>query len=303
MALFLQRVIDGLSNGAIFAVVAIALVLIFKATTLINFAQGELAMLGAFLFYVFAVQAFELPLIVAAIIAMALSSLLGVTIERVLVRPFDPQDHLPVVLITLGIFYIVNAVAGDVWNYESRAVPSIFPNGFDDFVSVGGARIFYDSIGMMVGLGLMYLAVYLILNKTKMGLAFRAVSSNTESSRLVGIRVGRILSFGWAAACAFGTLGAILVAPRLTLHPNMMAPILVYALAGAAFGGLDSIGGAAIGGIVVGLINSVGLGYLTGFEPFEAFRATPLVPPVILLLTVLWFRPSGMFGTKRIERV
>lgn len=303
MDLLLQRIIDGLSNGAIYAVVAIALVLIFKATTLVNFAQGELAMFGGFIFYVFAVQAYELPLLVAAVIAMALSALLGVTVERVLVRPFDPQDHLPVVLITLGIFYIVNAVAGDIWNYEPRAVPSLFPNNFDDFISIGGARLFYDSLGILVSLGLMYLVVYLILNKTKMGLAFRAVSSNTESSRLVGIRVGRILSFGWAAACAFGTLGAVLVAPRLLLSPNMMAPVLVYALAGAAFGGLDSIGGAAIGGLVVGLLNSLVLGYLTDIDAFSSFRATPLLPPMLLLLTVLWFKPSGMFGTKQIERV
>lgn len=303
MDLFLQRIIDGLSNGAIYAVVAIALVLIFKSTTLINFAQGELAMFGAFFFYVFAVQAFQLPMVVAIVIAMALSSLLGITIERTLVRPFDPQDHLPVVLITLGIFYIVNAVAGEIWNYESRVMPSLFPNRFDDFVAVGGARLFYDSLGILVSLLLMYAVVNLVLTKTKMGLAFRAVSSNTDSSRLVGIRVGRILSFGWASACAFGTLGAILVAPRLTLHPNMMAPILVYALAGAAFGGLDSIGGAAIGGLLVGLLNGVVVGYITDIDAFEAFRATPLVPPVILLLSVLWFRPAGMFGTKRIERV
>jgi len=299
MQLFLQRVFDGISNGAIYAVVAIALVLIFKATTLINFAQGELAMIGAFFAYIFAVQVIGMHVILAAIIAMALSAVLGMGIERTLLRPFDPTDHLPVVLITLGVFYIVNALAGSIWNYETRVLPSLFPNEFDDLITIGGARLFYDIASLLVMLGVLHV----VLNMTKMGLAFRAVSSNTESSRLVGIRVGRVLSFGWALACAFGTLGAILVAPKLTLNPNMMAFVLIYSLAAAAFGGLDSVMGAAVGGIVVGLLNSIVLGYLTDIDAFSSFRATPLVPPLILLLVVLWFKPSGLFGTRTIERV
>ena len=313
MQLFFQRLIDGIQNGAIYSVVAIPMVLIFKATTLINFAQGELAMIGAFFGFIFAVQAFSLPLWLAAIIAMLLAAALGMTIERTLLRPFDPADHLPVVLITLGIFYIVNAVAGDVWNYQARVMPSFFPNEFNDVWVIGGVRLFHDSVGIIVSLALMLGVLYLILNKTKMGLAFRAVSSNTESSRLVGIRVGRILSFGWALACAFGALGAILVAPRITLQPNMMAPILIYALAAAAFGGLDSVFGAALGGFAVGILNSVVLFYIADldFGPtnwlfgnhLDTITAAPLIGPIVLLIGVLWFKPSGLFGTKSIERV
>ncbi len=301
--LLLQRIFDGVSTGAVYATVAVAMVLIFKATTLINFAQGELAMIGAFFAYVFAVQALQLPMVLAIIFAMALSALLGMGIERALLRSFDPDDHLPVVLITLGVFYIVNALAGQIWNYQPRIMPSLFPNNFDDKWTIGGANLFYDAVGITLSLLLMLSVIYVILNKTKMGLAFRAVSSNSESSRLVGIRVGRVLSFGWALACAFGTLGAILVAPRITLQPQMMAFVLVYALAAAAFGGLDSVLGAAIGGLAVGLINSVGLGFLTDIDAFQDFRATPLIPPLLLLLGTLWFRPSGLFGTKRVERV
>ena len=303
MQLFFQRVFDGIQNGAIYSVVAIPLVLIFKATTLANFAQGELAMIGAFFGYVFAVQWLQLPLALAAVIAMVLAAALGMGIERLLLRPFDPTDHLPVVLITLGVFYIVNAFAGDIWNYQARIMPSFFPNEFNDVWEIGGVRIFHDSAGIIISLLVMLAILYVILNKTKMGLAFRAVSSNTESSRLVGIRVGRILSFGWALACAFGALGAILVAPRITLQPNMMAPILVYALAAAAFGGLDSVFGAALGGLVVGLLNSVIFGYITDIDAVKGFSAVPLVPPMILLLVVLWFKPSGLFGTKTIARV
>jgi len=317
MNLFLQRVIDGLQNGAIYSVVAIPMVLIFKATTLINFAQGELAMIGAFFAFVFAVQVWQLPVILAAILAMMLAALLGMGIERTMLRSFDPTDHLPVVLITLGVFYIVNAFAGDIWNYQAQGT---VPNLLYDLPLIGdwmqgrtsffvsessplGLRIQHDSVGLIGSLIIMLLALHVILNRTKMGLAFRGVSSNTESSRLVGIRVGRILSFGWGLACAFGALGAILVAPRITLQPNMMLTVLVYALAAAAFGGLDSVGGAAIGGFAVGLLNSVVLGYIADVDRLSSLTAAPLVMPVLLLLVVLWFKPQGLFGTKTVERV
>ena len=302
MVLFLQRLFDGLELGAIYAVVAVALVLIFKATTLINFAQGELAMFGAFIAYVLAVEQ-GLPIGIAIIIAMALSSVVGMTIERILIRPFDPTDHLPVVLITLGIFLILNAVAGEIWNYQPRAFPSMFPKGPDDFFSVGGARLFYSSLGVWGMLALMMFVLYLILNKTKIGLAFRAVSSNTDSARLVGIRTGRTLMFGWALACAFGTLGASLVAPRLFIQPNMMAALLIFSFAAAALGGLDSLPGAVLGGIIVGTVQSLLVGYLADWEPLTFLRNLGLAVAFFVILTVLLFRPSGLFGTSRVERV
>lgn len=309
MTLFLQRLIDGLQNGVIYSVVAIPMVLIFKATTLINFAQGELAMIGAFFCFVFAVQVMSLPVWLAAIIAMILAGLLGMGIERTLLRPFDPTDHLPVVLITLGIFYIINAVAGDIWNYQSQVeVPKLLPQD-DTWVFMKseenrlGLRIQEYSLWLLLSLLAMLFVLYLILNKTKMGLAFRGVSSNTESSRLVGIRVGRVLQFGWALACAFGALGAILVAPKITLQPNMMLLILVYALAAAALGGLDSVAGAALGGFIIGLVNSVILGYISDIDSLSSLTAAPLITPVIIMLIVLWFKPTGLFGTKTVARV
>ncbi len=307
--LLLQRIFDGVATGAIYAAVAVALVLIFKATTLVNFAQGELAMLGAFITYAMAVQWEALDgalgtgftrIWVSAVIAMAASAVLAVVVERVLVRPFDPDDHLPVVLITLGLFLVINAVAGEIWNFEPRAMPALFPDGRFD---VAGARLFYDTLGIIIVLGLMLGGLFLILGKTKMGLAFRAVSSNVESARLVGVRTGRVLGFGWALAAGIGTLGAVLVAPRLSLSPIMMAVVLIYALAAASIGGLDSLGGAAIGGLVIGLVNSVGVQYLANIEALKFLQAAPLILSIVAMLLTLWFRPSGLFGTKRVERV
>ncbi len=319
MQLLLQRIFDGLDNGAVYAVVAVALVLIFKATTLINFAQGELAMFGTFIAYLlaadsdssalsytlnwasFSVGFLNVGLIAAVLVAMAISAAAGAAIERVLIRPFDPTDHLPVVLITLGIFLILNSMAGYLWNFNPRPFPSLFPNGPDDFVGIGGARLRYTVIGTWAVLALMGTVLWFILSKTKIGLAFRAVSSNTESARLVGVRVGKTLMFGWALAAAFGTLGGSLVAPKLFLQPNMMATLLIFSFAAATIGGLDSLVGAVVGGISIGLIQSVLVGYLGDFDP--AFIILSLAVAFVCILIVLWFKPAGLFGTSRVERV
>ena len=319
MQLFLQRLFDGLDNGAVYAVVAVALVLIFKATTLINFAQGELAMFGTFIAYVLATDSessalsytlgwadtnvgpVDVGLIAAILVAMAISAAAGAAIERVLIRPFDPTDHLPVVLITLGIFLILNAVAGYLWNFNPRPFPSLFPSGPDDYIAIGRARLRYTVIGTWLVMGAMGLFLWFLLTRTKVGLAFRGVSSNTESSRLVGVRVGKTLMFGWALAAAFGTLGGSLVAPKLFLQPNMMATLLIFSFAAATIGGLDSLVGAVVGGISIGLIQSILVGYLGDFDP--AFIILSLAVAFVVILIVLWFKPSGLFGTSRVERV
>lgn len=307
--LFFQRLFDGLDNGAVYAIVAVALVLIFKATTLINFAQGELAMFGTFLAYVaavtwgwdgFNVGPIPVGLIAAVLVAMAISAVVGASIERVLIRPFDPTDHLPVVLITLGIFLILNAIAGFIWNVNPRPFPSMFPDR-SNFIDVFGARLFYDVVGTWTVLAVMGVALYFILQRTKIGLAFRAVSSNTESSRLVGVRVGRVLMFGWALAAAFGTLGGAMVAPKLFLKPDMMALLLIFSFAAATIGGLDSLIGAVIGGISIGLIQSILVGYLGDND--SAFTILSLAVAFVVILFILWFKPSGLFGTERVERV
>ena len=305
-------IFNGLSLGAIYGTVALALVLIFKATTLINFATGELAMLGAFLVYVLHMEQ-GLWLWLSMALAMVISAGLGVLIERSLTRPFDPADHLPVVLITLGLILIINAVAGDIWNYQDRIhsnpigqFPSWVPCvGGDRCVEVLGCRLMFQSIGIWVTLAFALFVLGLILNKTKAGLAFRAVSSNVESARLVGVHTGRTLGFGWAIASAFGTLGAVLVAPQLGgVNPNMMATILIYALAGAALGGLDSLGGAVLGGILVGLFLAV-LVTWGGVVVFGQLYMSilQLAAAFLIILIVLLFRPSGLFGTRRVERV
>jgi branched-chain amino acid transport system permease protein len=295
--LFLARFFDGISSGATYAAIAVALVLIYKATTLINFAQGELAMLGTFVTYVVAVEQ-GLPVVVALVLAMVVTALLAAATERVLIRPFDPSNHLPLVIITLGLFLLINALAGMIWGYDPRRFPGVFPD--DDVLTFGIARLRWYTVGTLVTVVVLLLLLSLLLRKTKIGLAFRAVSSNLESAGLVGVRAGPTLQFGWALAAAVGTLAGVLFVsdPVRQLDPNFAQRVLIFASAAAVLGGLDSLWGALAGGLALGLVESIVVGYVE-WIPSQFGLATA----VFVLIAVLIIRPEGLFGSKRVERV
>lgn len=297
MELFLARLFDGLSSGGTYAVIAVALVLIYKATTLINFAQGELAMLGSFLVYIVAIEQ-GLPIHLAVVIGMVVSAVLAAGIERVLIRPFDPADHLPLVIITLGLFLAINSIAGMVWGFDPRKFPRLFPEG--DVWTFGIARLRWYTVGTVLTVLVLLVLLTLLLNKTKIGLAFRAVSSNLESSGLVGVRAGPTLQFGWMLATAVGTLaGALFVAdPFRQLDPTWAQRVLIFAAAAAVIGGLDSLWGALAGGIILGLVESLVVGYVDWIPSQMGMAAA-----VVAILIVLVIRPNGLFGSKAVERV
>ena len=297
MELFIARVFDGFSNGATYALIALALVMIYKATTLINFAQGEMAMFGAFIVLVLATEQ-GLPMWVAVVVGMLLSAAIGAVIERTLIRPFDPADHLPLVIITLGLFLVFGSLAGIIWRFDPRQFPQLFPSG--NALSFGVATLTWYTVFVVITVLVVAGLLTLLLTKTKIGLAFRAVSSNLESSELSGIRVGPTLQFGWALAAAVGTLGAsIYVAdPIRQLEPTVMARVLIFSATAAALGGLDSLWGAIIGGMIIGMVQSIVVQYVP-FIPNELSLAVA----VLVLVLVLVFKPSGLFGTPAVERV
>jgi branched-chain amino acid transport system permease protein len=297
MELFIARIFDGFANGATYGLIALALVIIYKATTLINFAQGEMAMFGAFIVLVLATER-GLPMWGAVVVGMLISAAIGALIERVLIRPFDPSDHLPLVIITLGLFLVFGALAGIIWRFDPRRFPRLFPAG--NAITIGVATLTWYTVCVTITMLAVVGLLTLMLKKTKIGLAFRAVSSNLESAQLSGIRVGPTLQFGWALAAAVGTLGAsIYVAnPVFQLEPSVMARVLIFSAAAAALGGLDSLGGAIIGGLIIGMVQSIMVQYI-GFIPNEL----GLAAAVFVLMVVLLFKPSGLFGTKSVERV
>jgi branched-chain amino acid transport system permease protein len=289
MDLLVHQIFSGLATGGIYASVALALVMIYQATHLVNFAQGELAMFSTYIAW--SLMQVGLPYWAAFFLTVALSFVLGVLIERVIVRPVENASILSVVIVFIGLQVIVNSVAGWIFSYTIKPFPSPFP----EQPLFGNRYISSHELGSiaitLVVLGLLFS----FFRFTPLGLAMRAAAQNPVSSRLVGIRVGWMLALGWGLASAIGSIAGIMVAPTVFLEPNMMLGILLYAFAAALLGGIDSPGGAVVGGFIVGVLENL-VGSLLGTE-------LKLSVALVLIVGVLVVRPSGLFGKVQVSRV
>jgi branched-chain amino acid transport system permease protein len=296
MDLFLDRLVLGLEQGAIYASVAMALVLIYRATGLINFAQGEMALFSTFLTWQLWDNGWAIwP---AIVVAMAVSFVGGAVIERVIIRPVgDAQTNaLAIVIVTIGMLLAINALVGWIWGTNGRVFPKIFGGGTFE---IGPVEISYQAVGALTVLAIEVVLLFLLFQKTKLGLAMRSVTSNTESSRLVGIRVGRVLMFGWGLAAAVGALGGALYASELSaIDTTIFFQLLVYAFAAATLGGFDSPLGAVVGGLSVGVVTVMAGGYVDWIGEDLKLGAA-----FVLILVVLLVRPEGLFGRKQVKRV
>ncbi|BBK41419.1 branched-chain amino acid ABC transporter permease [Allostella vacuolata] len=289
MEAFLHQVLSGLATGGIYAIVALALVMIYQATHLVNFAQGEMAMFSTYLAWTM-IDA-GLPYWGAFAGTVALSFALGIAIERIVIRPVGNAPVLAVVIVFIGLLVILNSVAGWIYTYTIKSFPSPFPGG-----SVLGGYLSRHELGVMgVTLGVLLL-LFLFFRFTPLGLAMRAAAQNPVSSRLVGIRVGWMLALGWGLAAAIGAVAGMMVAPIVFLDPNMMAGILLYGFAGALLGGIDNPAGAVAGGLAVGVLENLSGAYLVGTE-------LKLTVALVLIVGVLVVRPSGLFGRVLVNRV
>ncbi|MBI5909216.1 MAG: branched-chain amino acid ABC transporter permease [Betaproteobacteria bacterium] len=291
MDAFLDQVFAGLATGGIYASVALALVMIYQATHLVNFAQGEIAMFSTYIAWTL-IEA-GVPYWPAFFLTVAIAFILGVLIERVIVRPVEQAPVLAVVVVFIGLLVIFNSLAGWIYTYTIKVFPSPFPKLPLHF----GAHSFSAHELGAVGVTLMVLALlYGFFRYTPLGLAMRAVAQNPESSRLVGIRVGWMLALGWGLAAAIGAIAGMMVAPTVYLDPNMMAGILLYAFAAALVGGVDNPGGAVLGGFIVGVLENLLGAYVIGNE-------LKLSVALVLIIGVLVIRPSGLFGKVHVSRV
>lgn len=313
MELFLQRIFDAMFNGAIYASLAIALVTIYRATGLLNFAQGELATFSAYFGFLLLSPSgaaltgagivsvlpglpWPVPLAIAG--AVVFGTAAGALTERLLIRPLEGRPDISVVNITIGLFIAINALTVEFWGTGPRPFPSPFPSEPGDYVSIAGARLRLASIGVWLTLLLVLGLLGLFLHRTKMGLAFRGITGNRASAELCGVRVGRTLMVGWAVAAGIGALAAALVADVVLLEPFMMIRLLIFSFAAATIGGLDSPLGALVGGVIVAMAQTLVPGYL----PFISTELS-LLPPLVVMGLVLLIQPTGLFGTKRVERV
>lgn len=308
MALFLQRLVDGLSEGSIYALLALGLVIIYRGTGHLNFAQGEMALFSTYTVYQFG--EWGVPIGIAVLLGMAIGFVLGATTEVALVRPISKKSTFAVFIVTIGLFQFLNWIDGAIWGGQqlpSSAVgskqshfPSLFPNDPTDFFTIFGAHIKYQSIGVLILVLAIFGLLFLVFNFTRLGLAMRAVASNTESARLVGIRTSTVLMVSWGIAAAIGALGGVVFAGiNSNVNLGLMFNVFIFGSAAATLGGFDSPGGAIVGGLSIGVIQSLVAGYADQWVGQEMKVGVSF----LILLLVLLIRPSGIFGTSKVERV
>ena len=286
---FLQQIFSGLAAGSIYASLALALVMIYRATDLVNFAQGEMAMFSTYIAWTL-INA-GLPFWLAFLITLAASFLGGMIIERVVIRPVENAPVLAAVVVTIGLLLIFNSVAGWIYTYTVQDFPSPFPDR-----PVFGALMTTRDLGVIGVTLLMLVLLFAFFRYTPIGLAMRAAAQNPASARLCGIRVGRMLAIGWGLAAMIGATAGVMVAPVLFLDPNMMGGVLIYAFAGALLGGITSPVGAVVGGLIVGVTENLVGTYLIASQ-------LKLTVAFALIILVLVFRPNGLFGTAIVRRV
>ena len=284
-----HQILSGLATGGIYASVALALVMIYQATHLVNFAQGEMAMFATYLAW--ALLQAGVPYWAAFAITVVGAFVLGVAIERIIVRPVENAPILAVVIVFIALLVIFNSVAGWIFTYTIKPFPSPFPAE----PLFGNPYLSSHELGSMAITLIVLLLLFVFFRFTPLGLAMRAAAQNRVSSRLVGIRVGWMLALGWGLAAAIGAIAGMMVAPTVFLEPNMMGGILLYAFAGALLGGIDSPGGAVLGGFIVGVLENV-VGVYVGSE-------LKLTLALVLIVGVLVVKPSGLFGKVHVVRV
>ncbi len=293
MAAFLQQVVSGLASGAIYASLALALVLIYRTTDVVNFAQGEMATFTTYVAWAFMNNGFSYWPAFALTLAIAFAG--GVTVERTLIRPVEQRPEIIIVIVTIGLLIALNGLTGWIWGPEVKAFDSPFPNRT---VDVGGVAISVQDIGTFGVCLATVLLLWLFFRFTTLGLAMRAAAINPGASRLMGVRVGWMLALGWGFAAVLGAVAGMMAAPTVFLDPNMMLVVLIYAFAAAVLGGIDSPVGAVVGGLVLGVGVNL-LGAYVGFVGSELRLPTALA----VLLLVLLVRPSGLFGHVVVRRV
>ena len=289
-----QQTVIGLSAGGLWALLALAIVLIYRSTGVINFAQGEMAMFSTFIAW--SLINHGLSYWEAFFLTLAISFAGGIATERVVIRPVERAPVLTIVIVTIGLLFVVDGAARWFWSSETRSLPNAFSTRP---ITIAGVAFSIQDLGnIAVSLGVVALLA-LLFRLTKVGLALRATAVNPEESRLLGIRVSWMLALGWGLAAAMGAVSGMLTAPALaSFDQNLMQPVLLYALAGAVLGGLESPFGAVVGSLLLGVFVN-----LTG--TYVDWIGTDLRLPVAfaVILGVLLVRPTGLFGRPSPRRV
>ncbi len=287
----LQLIVSGLALGSIYALIGLSLVLIHKATDVVNFAQGEMAMFSTFLSFAL-LSNVGLPLIVVVLLSFPIGAILGALVERVFIQPISSDPPVNLLIVTIGLWIIFNNLAGWIWGYDPYTFPSLFPEQPFEFA---GARISPNSLGIIAVALLVMAALYFFFEHTREGTAMRAASTNRLAARLMGIRVSRVWLLSWALSGGISSIAGVLIAPVTFLDFEMMVAVLLKGFAGAILGGFNSLPGAVVGGFTVGLLEVLfGSLISSTFKDNFAF---------VIIILVLMLRPNGIFGRAQVKKV
>jgi len=300
MTRFVQLTANGLANGAILALAALGFVLIYKATEVINFAQGQFLVIGAFMVYNANVT-WGLPWPVAILVGIATGVFLGVAIERVILRGLVGESSLSVIMVTIGLAAVLYAVVQIVWGVTPRERPGWIPN--ESVALPGGALVSADRLVAVGVAAVVFVAVGLFFQRSRHGIAMRAVADDQQAAMVQGINVNRIFALAWALAGASGVLGGVLLSSITSYNPLDLGAFAILVFPVVILGGLDSLIGTVVGGAIVGL--------LTAYSSYISGRGNPIldvvgndqVLPFLVLVVILLVKPYGLFGQARIERV
>ena len=286
----LQYIANGLMVGGVYALIALGIVLVYKSTSVFNFAIGQMMMFGAFFFWMCTEQ-FGLPIWVSLLLGLVGTVIVGLLIERFTLRPLIGQPLLSAVLVTLALVYFLNGVAMGIWGAYPQALPEFLPGAP---VSVGGVVFAHDMLWSFFLAMAIFVLLLLFYQRTRVGLAMRATAESHEIAQARGINVRTIFSLSWAICGVVAAVAGMLIAYRLGVS-QFLSLVGLKAFPAVMFGGLDSIAGALIGGLTVGVLENLAGGLIAPWM-ME-------ITPYIILLLVLIFRPEGLFGLKRIERI
>jgi branched-chain amino acid transport system permease protein len=290
--IFAQQTVAGLSQGAIFASLALALVLIYRATEVINFAQGEMAM--ATTYFAYQLTLWGLSYWYAFFLALVMGFFFGLVIQVLLIRPVQ-HSVIAVVIVTVGLFVLIDGLVTWKWGADLKFMPAPFGN---QVYHVGSVAFSRQDVGTLVVTIVSVLLLWVLFRFTKLGLAMRAAALRPASAALVGVRVNWMLAIGWGLAATLGAVARLMTEPTVFLQPTMMQAVLLYAFAAAVLGGLESPAGAVIGGLLLGVFLNL-VGQYVGFATSEL--RLPIAFAVLLI--VLLIKPHGLFGRKQVRRV
>lgn len=290
MNTFINLLIYGLADGAILALAALGFVLIYKATGVINFAQGEFLLIGAYSFYT-AFVVMQLPIVLALLVGVLVAVIVGVVVERFILRPMVGQSHISIIMVTIGLASVLSAIVQMFFGTNPRAMPPILPRGS---VSVLGGSVPVNRLWAIVICAVVLVLLTWFFQKSRHGVAMRAVADDQQAAMTVGISVRRVFALSWALAAVSALIAGVTLADVTTVEMNIVNfGLLVFPV--VIMGGLDSVPGTIVGGLTIGLVTQFVSGYM---DPGLA----EIVPYIVLVL-VLLVRPYGVFGEKRIERV